>query len=343
MGENLLNKHNEMKSFKCVECQGVFPESSRFQDKPICTACVEEAGYKAAPVDKTNKVQQEEHKVAVEIEVPVNVPEQEQKIELGTENAVDVVSVGKNTKDEQIMSIAMVEETDWVAIPAGEFNMGTLDADEDSDERLHNVTVKGFKMLKTAVTFEQFDIFCQETGKAKHNDCKWGRGKRPAVFVSYWDAVDYATWLSDVTGWQCRLPTEAEWEYACRAGTETAFSTGDTISTAQANYDGDSPHLKISKGISRHKSVLAGTFPGNAWGLFDMHGNVYEWCASEYDPYYSGSEQMDGSADRGNDVPRVLRGGSWNSPLEKLRSAARVASKPDQQSNEWGFRLVRSD
>ncbi|WP_432746009.1 SUMF1/EgtB/PvdO family nonheme iron enzyme [Methylobacter sp. G7] len=433
MSENLLgDEHNGIKSFKCIECQLVLSESSRFQDKPVCVTCVEKAGYivpmdivankkgmaqqeeykdavktkasistleQKAKVDTTKVVdvivdkaddkkeiaQQEEHKDAVKTKASISAPEQkaeldiikavdviadkaddkeeivqkkehkvvveakasenipELKNEVGIAIDADTIAVENNTINECIMSITMVEDTDWVTIAAGEFMMGSLDAAEDADEQLHDVTVSGFRMLKTAVTFEQFDIFCKETGKGKYSDCKWGRGNRPVIFVSYWDAVDYAKWLSHANGWQCRLPTEAEWEYACRAGTETPFNTGKTISTAQANYDGASPHLMVSKGISRHKTMPTATFLGNAWGLFEMHGNVCEWCASEYDPYYNGSEQLDGSTDRSNDVPRVLRGGSWNSRLETLRSAARMQSNPENRSNEWGFRLVRID
>lgn len=389
MSENLLgDEHNGIKSFKCIECQLVIPESSRFQDKPVCVTCVEKAGYIVPTeivADKKGMAQQEEYKDAVKNKAAISTPEQ--KAELDIIKAVDVIAdkaddnkeivqkkehrvvvedkasenipelkneagiaidagtiaVENNTTNERIMSITMVEDTDWVTIAAGEFMMGSLDAAEDADEQLHDVTVSGFRILKTAVTFEQFDVFCKETGRGKYSDCKWGRGNRPVIFVSYWDAVDYAKWLSHATGWQCRLPTEAEWEYACRAGTETTFNTGNTISTAQANYDGDSPHLMVSKGISRHKTMPTGTFLGNAWGLFEMHGNICEWCASEYDPYYNGSEQLDGSTDRSNDVPRVLRGGSWNSRLETLRSAARMQSNPENRSNEWGFRLVRID
>lgn len=344
MNEKLPDEHSGIKSFKCIECQMVLPESSRYQDTLVCVNCVAEAGYQATEEEADNTedaAQQDAHFAGAETEVFTNMFEQ--KDEEDIIKAMDAVAVEKNTKYEQTMGVAMIEETDWVTIAAGEFMMGSLDADDDSDEQLHDVAVPGFKMLKTAVTFEQFDVFCEETGKGKYNDCKWGRGNRPVVYVTYWDAVDYAKWLSDVTGWRCRLPTEAEWEYACRAGTETTFNTGNTITTAQANYDGDSPHLLIPTGISRHKTMPTGTFPGNAWGLFEMHGNVCEWCASEYDPCYNGSEQIDGSIDRSNNVPRVLRGGGWNSRLETLRSAARMQSKPENRSNEWGFRLVRID
>ena len=260
-----------------------------------------------------------------------------------SENAIITDNTNLENTIENNMSTTKIEENDWTTIPAGTFLMGSADAGIDSDEHLHEVTVSDFKILKTPVTFEQYDAFCEETGKPKYNDCKWGRNNRPVIYVSYWDAVDYAQWLSTKTGWECRLPTEAEWEYACRANTDTEYNTGKTITTAQANYDGETPYLLASTGISRNKTMPVKTFPENAFGLYEMHGNVSEWCASEYDPSYSGSEQIDGSLDRSNNIPRTLRGGSWNNSLDELRSATRHKSNPTKRSNEWGFRLVRVD
>ena len=260
-----------------------------------------------------------------------------------SENAIITDNTNLENTIENNMSTTKIEENDWTTIPAGTFLMGSADAGIDSDEHFHEVTVSDFKILKTPVTFEQYDAFCEETGKPKYNDCKWGRNNRPVIYVSYWDAVDYAQWLSTKTGWECRLPTEAEWEYACRANTDTEYNTGKTITTAQANYDGETPYLLASTGISRNKTMPVKTFPENAFGLYEMHGNVSEWCASEYDPSYSGSEQIDGSLDRSNNIPRTLRGGSWNNSLDELRSATRHKSNPTKRSNEWGFRLVRVD
>ena len=347
MNEKSPDKHNRIKSFKCIECQLVFPESSRFQDKSVCVTCVAEAGYKAVAEKEKSGDQvfdvmprTTEQKAFIDNKSSASDVKKTVKAEL---RAIPAVAGENNVKKDLIKDMTMIQETDWLTIPSGDFLMGSPNVDEESDERLHAVTVSEFKMLKTAVSFEQFDQFCEETGREKYSDCKWGRASRPVVFVSYWDAVDYAKWISDLTGWECRLPTEAEWEYACRAGTQTPYYTGTTITTAQANYDGSSPHLMVATGISRQKTMPTATFAENPWGLFEMHGNVYEWCASEYDHSYSGSEQIDASLDRSNDVPRVLRGGSWNTRLEALRSAARIQSKPQNRSNEWGFRLVRVD
>ena len=377
MSNDLLDKHNE-KIFTCIECGLVLPESSQFQGKPVCISCVIESGIIIQNDTVENNTLGEEENVITsasdnlissleslsdaikdselfnetliepeafeESDEIAELEEIEESDEIyESENAIITDNTNLENTIENNMSTTKIEENDWTTIPAGTFLMGSADAGIDSDEHLHEVTVSDFKILKTPVTFEQYDAFCEETGKPKYNDCKWGRNNRPVIYVSYWDAVDYAQWLSTKTGWECRLPTEAEWEYACRANTDTEYNTGKTITTAQANYDGETPYLLASTGISRNKTMPVKTFPENAFGLYEMHGNVSEWCASEYDPSYSGSEQIDGSLDRSNNIPRTLRGGSWNNSLDELRSATRHKSNPTKRSNEWGFRLVRVD
>ena len=377
MSNDLLDKHNE-KIFTCIECGLVLPESSQFQGKPVCISCVIESGIIIQNDTVENNTLGEEENVITsasdnlissleslsdaikdselfnetliepeafeESDEIAELEEIEESDEIyESENAIITDNTNLENTIENNMSTTKIEENDWTTIPAGTFLMGSADAGIDSDEHLHEVTVSDFKILKTPVTFEQYDAFCEETGKPKYNDCKWGRNNRPVIYVSYWDAVDYAQWLSTKTGWECRLPTEAEWEYACRANTDTEYNTGKTITTAQANYDGETPYLLASTGISRNKTMPVKTFPENAFGLYEMHGNVSEWCASEYDPSYSGSEQIDGSLDRSNNIPRALRGGSWNNSLDELRSATRHKSNPTKRSNEWGFRLVRVD
>ena len=248
---------------------------------------------------------------------------------------------------------------DWAAIPAGKFLMGSPEDEEErhDNERQHWVKVSAFDMLKTPVTFAMYDRFCEATGREKPDDLGWGRADRPVINVSYWDAVDYCEWLSGETGWKIRLPTEAEWEYACRAGTETPFWTGETISTKQANYDGHYVYgedgvwmlrqLAIDLGIKpkdvyRKRTTPVDRFDSNPWGLHDMHGNVWEWCASEYDKRYGGRECQDASSDRSNDTKRVLRGGSWHNEPGWLRSASRNWSAPDNRNDNRGFRLARA-
>ena len=173
---------------------------------------------------------------------------------------------------------------EWATIPAGTFTMGSpaTEVNREDNETQHQVTLSGFKMSKYEVTFEQYDAFCVATKREKPADEDWGRGQRPVINVSWDDASAFATWM------KCRLPTEAEWEYACRAGSSTPFNTGNNLSTSQANYNGNYPYNNNAKGIYLEKTKEVGSFAPNAWGLYDMHGNVCEWCGDWYDEYPSG-------------------------------------------------------
>ena len=163
----------------------------------------------------------------------------------------------------------------------------------------------------------------------------------PVVGVSWNDVMLYVDWLSEQSGQQYRLPTEAEWEYACRAGMATPFCFGEMIGTDQANYDGNYVYGKGRKGSYRQQTVEVGQFPANAWGLHDLHGNVWEWTCSEYDEKYGGAE-LRGVSDRNSGGRRVLRGGSWGLGPGWLRAAARLWNYPRGWSNFIGFRLART-
>jgi formylglycine-generating enzyme required for sulfatase activity len=162
------------------------------------------------------------------------------------------------------------------------------------------------------------------------------------INVSWDDAQQFISWLNRKTGKRYRLPSEAEWEYAARAGTSTRFSTGDCITTAQANFDGNSPASGCPKGESRGQTAPVGSFSANPWGLFDMHGNVWEWTQDCWkDSYYGapddGSARADGDCGR-----RVNRGGSWSLNGGRMRSAARTNSTRGFRLYDLGFRLSRS-
>jgi len=161
--------------------------------------------------------------------------------------------------------------------------------------------------------------------------------------VSWNEAVAYTKWLSNKTGQTYRLLSEAEWEYAARAGTTTPFSFGSTISTSQANYDGNYTYLNGSNGEYRQKTTPAGTFSANAFGLFDMHGNVWEWVQDCYADNYSAGQPSNGSAyTSGSCSGRVNRGGSWDSSPQFLRSAIRDGSNPTIRVIILGFRVART-
>ena len=160
------------------------------------------------------------------------------------------------------------------------------------------------------------------------------------VGVSWNDALAYTAWLSGQTGQPYRLPTEAEWEYACQAGTTIPFYFGETISTDQANYDGNYVYSNGRKGVYRQKTVEVGQFSANAWGLHEMHGNVWEWTCSAYDENYGGAEQR--CTEPGTSGLCVLRGGSWGGGPGGLRGAARLWGSPHFRFNGRGFRLART-
>jgi len=230
-----------------------------------------------------------------------------------------------------------------VKIPAGEFLLGSP-ADEpgrDDDERQHPVAIDElFSIGQFEVTFEEYDRFAQATGRKKPSDENWGRNRRPAIHVTWFDAMAYAEWLSEQTGQNYRLPTEAEWEYAARAGTTTPFSFGNTISPEQANYDGQHSYNGGPTGVYRARTVPVGQFPPNAWGLHDMHGNVWEWTCSQYVKRYGSAEQQCKNKSYANALG-VVRGGGWYFKPAMLRSANRHGLAPGQAQNFLGFRVVR--
>lgn len=222
-----------------------------------------------------------------------------------------------------------------VAINGGCYQMGSPEAEPNhkADERQHKVCVKEFGMAQHEVTFAEYDRYTTATSQAKLPDRGWGRSKRPAVGVSFEQAAGYAKWLSQITGQRYRLPTEAEWEYAARAGGETSFHTGNKMSKRQGNINPDSQNYS-----PRGKTQAVGKYKPNAWGLYDMHGNVWEWTCSVYRANYKGKHEQK-CVSKSNSTLRVLRGGSWYS----RPAQARVANRGTTQYTDGnrGFRLVQ--
>lgn len=238
------------------------------------------------------------------------------------------------SKQEGPTSSAQKPTIEWAGIPAGTFMMGSVPSEPErkANETQHQVTLSAFRMSKYEITFEQYDLYCEATGKEKPYDEGWGRGKRPAIHVRWEDAKAFADWMG------CRLPTEAEWEYACRAGTTTPFNTGDNLTTSQANYNGNYPYNNNAKGEFIAKTLPVGSFEPNAWGLYDMHGNVWEWCSDWYDDYPTTAQtNPEGPA---SGTFRVFRGGGWRNYAQLCRSAFRYNFFPDYRHFNIGFRLV---
>lgn len=227
---------------------------------------------------------------------------------------------------------------EFVYIGPGRFMMGSPEDEPGryDDEHLHEVEIKqGFWMGRYEVTFDQYEASLRETRHARPTDNGWGRGNRPVINVKWFDAVAFAAWLSKKTGHRYRLPTEAEWEYACRAGTATPFSFGDDPG-ASAAYAWSS----INAGKQSHP---VGLKKPNPWGLYDMHGNVWEWTASEYHEDYDGHERTGSSTDLKSKTKRAVRGGSWYFLPKGMRCADRRMFSPFYRLPYIGFRLVREE
>ncbi len=241
---------------------------------------------------------------------------------------------------------------EMVAVPAGEFMMGSPESERgrNKDEGpQRKITIsKPFAVGKFEVTFAQWDACVAESGCThKPGDESWGRGRRPVINVSWDDAKQFVAWLTKKTGKPYRLLTEAEWEYAARGVTRASdphppFSTGATINYKQANYDANFKYGSGPQGLYRQKTLDVGALPRNAFGLHDMHGNVWEWVEDCYKSSYAGAPTDGAAVTSGNCPLRVLRGGSWNYYPQLLRSAYRYATAGGIRVENAGFRVARS-
>ena len=224
-------------------------------------------------------------------------------------------------------------------LPAGSFLMGDAeDGFGDADERpVHPVRVLPFHIARHALTFAQYDAYTDATGRPRADDAGWGRGARPVIHVSWEDAQAFIQWLNERSGLHYRLPTEAEWEYAARAGSRAHFPWGEHYVAGLANGAG------TESGDRFEHTAPVGRFPANAWGLYDMVGNVEQWVADCYRESYVGAPQ-DGSAVEGKScAQRVRRGGSWGLAPWFLRVDYRNNADPRLHSDAIGFRLARDE
>ena len=220
-------------------------------------------------------------------------------------------------------------------VPAGSFEAACGDeaaCPPPGDPGRQVVFAAPFALSIHEVTFRDYERFADATERPRPADGGWGRGRRPVINVSWRDATAYAAWLSAQTGRPYRLPTEAEWEYAARAGTTTAYPWGDAAGSGRANCDGCGPR-------SPGRTLPAGSFDANAWGLHDMHGNVWEWVGDCWSPRTAGAASAAPPPARA-DCRRVLRGGSWFNAPAFARSASRLSGDADVLGTIAGFRVA---
>ncbi len=223
-----------------------------------------------------------------------------------------------------------------VALPGGRFMMGSP-ADEPGradDETPHRVTVSAFYLGRTEVTQAQWTTV-MGWNPSRHADC----AACPVERINFFEIQQFLDRLNAVAhGIHYRLPTEAEWEYACRAGTTTPFSTGRTLTTDQANFNGDFPYNGAPRGLKRGETLPVASFAPNAWGLYDMHGNVWEWTGDWYGPY-PGGPAVD-PAGPATGTLRAIRGGSWAFDANSARCALRYTHAPILRGYSLGFRVA---
>ncbi|MEN8220225.1 MAG: SUMF1/EgtB/PvdO family nonheme iron enzyme [Pseudomonadota bacterium] len=235
---------------------------------------------------------------------------------------------------------------EMVYIPGGTFLVGSPETEKErrnTEGPQHKVTIEPFYMSKYPVTQAQWEALMED------NPSRFKGKNRPVERISWHEAVAFCQRLSEKTGKRYSLPTEVQWEYACRAGTTTPFHFGETITTNLANYYGNSTYGAGPKGVYRKQTTDVGSFPPNAFGLYDMHGNVWEWCA---DPWHESYEGVPNDGDVWEDEEKgflaklfegrfSLRGGSWSNVATRMRSAYRFWRAPTDRFAHLGLRVAR--
>jgi formylglycine-generating enzyme required for sulfatase activity len=249
-----------------------------------------------------------------------------------------------DVKDQKILQQLLA---DMVELPAGHFLMGDIHGVGEADELpVHRVEIKPFAMGRFEVSYEQFDLFSRMT-KQPLLPARWGRGSRPVVGVSWQDAMEFIEWVSEASGVRLRLPTEAEWEYAARAGSASRYSYGDdeALLCEYGNIADSSTAIgwrnkSCSDGYETTAPV--GSFKPNAFGLYDMHGNVWEWIGDcWFDTYRKAPSDGRPWLKSSACAVRSQRGGSWFYGAEEARSSYRSQGDEFDKSVTLGFRLAK--
>ncbi len=277
---------------------------------------------------------------------PAPPPPPRPKFPIQTFNTVTVNRRGEIISRRQSQAQVMTENLgngvslEMVKIPGGRFLMGSPETEVErssSESPQHYVDVPEFFMGKYPITQAQWEAVMG------NNPSYFKGASRPVEKVSWYEATEFCQKLSEITGKKYSLPSESQWEYACRAGTTTPFYFGETITSELVNYDGRYPYADAPKGKYREETTDVGIFPPNAFGLYDMHGNVWEWCQDVWHDNYNGAP-TDGSAwETGeNSNLRLLRGGCWSYYSRSCRCARRSYNNADYLSGSSGFRVVSS-
>jgi formylglycine-generating enzyme required for sulfatase activity len=265
-----------------------------------------------------------------------------------TESRVETVRVdatGALISRESVVAVSFTEPLDadcglvMMHLPAGFFVMGSILTEGFPDEKpQHQVSVASFFLGRITVTQRQWNA-----GMRRPLPCRAKGPDMPLDRVNWFQAEEFCARLAHLTGRGYRLPSEAEWEYACRAGTTTPFSFGPTITTDMANYVGKHLYGREPVGVYRGRTVPGGSLPPNGFGVCEMHGNLFEWCADAWHEDYSGAPTRGEAWTRGGASERVLRGGSWHDPPNLCRSAGRLKFDPNEGEDYFGFRVALSE
>lgn len=259
------------------------------------------------------------------------------------QSSQSVISIEKQAKTGEYFSLELKPNInlEMVSIPAGELLMGTPNNEQGRNEDeapQHLVKINNFFLAKYPITQAQYQAVM---GK---NPSFFQGENKPVENISWFDAMSFCVELSTLTGKKFRLPTEAEWEYACRAGSNTPFTYGATITADLANYKANFTYGEGQSGTFRQETTEVGIFPANAYGLYDLHGNVWEWCADHWHENYlqapdDGSIWLDTDS-RDDEQPRVIRGGSWDDTAYYCRSGVRMWTLPQLKGKLIGFRVA---
>lgn len=248
----------------------------------------------------------------------------------------EIISTTRHTADQFTQDLGNGVCLDMLVIPAGSFQMGSPHHLGGADEHpQHFVTVQSFMMSKSLITQGQWKAVM-----GKLPPCRFKGDTLPVERVSWDDTLGFCRRLSEMTEKNYQLPSETQWEYACRAGTSTPFSFGETLTIHIANFNGEHTFREEPPGYYYHATTEGGKFPPNAFGLCDMHGNLWEWCADNWLDNYNSSPRDSSSYQNKASRDRVVRGGSWHEPPQLCRSAARLRVRQSDAEEFVGFRVV---